>query len=64
MNARKNHLYMLSFTFYILHCASPLLAQTGTCEQSTGEAYLDTGNVRARILNNGGLFWRGSPSTG
>ncbi|MEM8486878.1 MAG: T9SS type A sorting domain-containing protein [Bacteroidota bacterium] len=36
-------------------------AQTGTCEPALGEAYLDAGNVRARILNNGGLFWRGSP---
>ncbi|MBO6574352.1 MAG: T9SS type A sorting domain-containing protein [Rhodothermales bacterium] len=34
---------------------------TGTCQRSIGEAYLDVGNVRARILNNGGLFWRGSP---
>jgi hypothetical protein len=25
-------------------------------------AYLDAGNVRARILNNGGLFWRGNPN--
>lgn len=34
---------------------------TGTCEPSIGEAYLDIGNVRARITNNGNLFWRGSP---
>jgi hypothetical protein len=33
----------------------------GTCQPSLGEAYLDVGNVRARILNNGNLFWRGSP---
>ncbi|MEM8488317.1 MAG: T9SS type A sorting domain-containing protein [Bacteroidota bacterium] len=37
------------------------VAQTGTCEPALAEAYLDAGNVRARILNNGGLFWRGSP---
>ncbi len=37
------------------------VAQTGTCEGSLGQAFLDAGNVRARIPNNGGLFWRGSP---
>ena len=36
-------------------------AQTGDCDQALGEAFLDAGNTRARILNNGGLFWRGSP---
>lgn len=33
----------------------------GTCDPSIGEALLDVGNVRARILNNGNFFWRGSP---
>ncbi|MEM8486872.1 MAG: T9SS type A sorting domain-containing protein [Bacteroidota bacterium] len=37
------------------------IAQTGNCEPAFAEAYLDAGNVRARILNNGSLFWRGSP---
>jgi len=32
------------------------------CEQSIGEAYLDINNVRARIPNNGNLFWRGNPN--
>ena len=36
-------------------------AQTGNCPRSQGEAYLDAGNVRARILNNGALFYRGEP---
>ena len=41
---------------------SPALAQTtGTCAPAEAEAYLDINNVRARILNNGGLFWRGDP---
>ena len=31
----------------------------GTCEPALADAYLDAGNVRARILNNGNLFWRG-----
>ena len=37
-------------------------AQVGNCTPALGEAYLDINNVRARILNNGNLFWRGHPS--
>ena len=38
-------------------------AQTvGSCEPAIGEAYLDINNVRARIMNNGNLFWRGNPN--
>ena len=33
----------------------------GTCPRSQGEAYLDVNNVRARIVNTGGLFYRGEP---
>ena len=36
-------------------------AQVGACSEPLGEAYLDINNVRARILNNGNLFWRQSP---
>ena len=36
-------------------------AQVSNCERSLGEAFLDVNNVRARILNNGGLFYRGEP---
>ena len=37
-------------------------AQTiSTCDRALGEAYLDVNNVRARILNTGGLFYRGEP---
>ncbi|GMQ82130.1 MAG: hypothetical protein BMS9Abin05_1573 [Rhodothermia bacterium] len=41
---------------------SGLAQQIGTCPRSLGEAYLDANNVRARILNTGGLFYRGQPS--
>lgn len=34
----------------------------GTCSPGVGEAQLDVGNVRARLLNNGNLFWQGSPA--
>lgn len=41
---------------------SPLTrADGGTCPRSTGEAYLDVNDVRARILTTGGLFYRGEP---
>ncbi len=41
---------------------APVHAQTtGTCAPAEAEAYLDVNNVRARILNNGALFWRGDP---
>ena len=33
----------------------------GTCERSLAEQYLDINNVRARIVNTGGLFYRGEP---
>ncbi len=36
--------------------------KVGTCTSPLGESYLDIGNVRARLFNNGNLFWRGSPS--
>ena len=36
-------------------------AQVGNCEPGTAEAELDFGDVRARLFNNGNLFWGGSP---
>ncbi|MFT5143681.1 MAG: hypothetical protein ACI84D_002311 [Thalassolituus oleivorans] len=32
-----------------------------SCPTGLAEAYLDINNVRARLLNDGMLFWRGSP---
>lgn len=34
----------------------------GDCLTPIAEKYLNANNVSARILNNGGLFWRGEPS--
>ena len=34
---------------------------TGSCSRALGEQFLDINNVRARILNTGGLFYRGEP---
>ncbi len=39
----------------------PIEFVTGSCERALGEAYLDINNVRARILNTGGLFYRSQP---
>ncbi len=47
----------LLFTPYLAHAQS-----TGNCTPALGEAFLDINNVRARILNNGSLFWRGTPN--
>ena len=36
---------------------------TIVCAPATAEAFLDVGNVRAKIMNNGGLFWNGGSDT-
>lgn len=33
------------------------------CDEITAESFLDIGNVRAKIMNNGGLFWKGGANT-
>ncbi|MBL7977501.1 MAG: hypothetical protein JNN12_04110 [Bacteroidetes Order II. Incertae sedis bacterium] len=43
----------------------PMLASAqtpGTCVTGKAEQYLDINNVRARLLNTGGLFWNGDPN--
>ncbi len=47
---------------FALGFAPMAFAQTGSCVPSTGDAYLDINNVRARIPNNGNLFWRSDPN--
>ncbi|MFQ5570308.1 MAG: hypothetical protein ACE5G0_11575 [Rhodothermales bacterium] len=56
---RKIGLFLL--LAFLLGLATEAQAQTGSCQPALGEAFLDINNVRARILNNGNLFWRGSP---
>lgn len=51
----------LGLLLVLLFCPVDVRAQTGTCNEALGEAFLDINNVRARILNNGNLFWRGDP---
>lgn len=53
---------ILAALAFLLLVAVPARAQqVGTCSPSLGEGYLDINNVRARILNNGNLFYRGEP---
>jgi hypothetical protein len=60
MHYRKTTLFLLAVVLGLI--AVPAQAQsTGNCEAAIGESFLDINNVRARILNNGNLFWRGSP---
>lgn len=50
---------VLCFAFF----APRAEAQTvGNCVNGKAEKYLDVNNVRARILNVGGLFWNGDPN--
>jgi len=51
--------------FYVVFLISPWLvinpaavAQVGACEEGTAQAILETGNIRARMYNNGPLFWK------
>ena len=53
--------------FAFVFCTQIASAQTdpslvGNCETGKAEACLDVGNVRARLLNTGNLFYRGSPA--
>ena len=45
--------------FVWLAAATAHAQPLGTC--APAEAYLDVNNVRARIFNNGALFWNGGP---
>lgn len=56
--AARRSVLAIAFTVAL---AAPADAQVGSCTAAVGEAYLDVNNVRARILNNGNLFYRGEP---
>ena len=58
---RKISLLLAAVAVGFLSAPVAQAQSVGSCEQAIGEAYLDINNVRARILNNGNLFWRGSP---
>lgn len=42
--------------------AQSTIPAIGDCDPPIDDAYLDVGNVRARIFNSGILFWRGNPN--
>ena len=46
----------------LLGFAEAAAQDVGTCAPATASAYLDVGNVRALLKNDGGLFWDGSTS--
>ncbi|MDZ4700467.1 MAG: T9SS type A sorting domain-containing protein [Rhodothermales bacterium] len=61
-HGRRTLLRLAVIAFAAAALAGIARAQSvGTCSPALGEAYLDVNNVRARILNNGGLFYRGEP---
>ena len=55
----KKALYLLLILYGLYPSVLPAAAQVGTCSESEAEAFLEVGNVRARIFNNGALFWKG-----
>jgi hypothetical protein len=59
---RKISLLLAAVAVGLLSAPATQAQSVGTCEPAIGEAYLDINNVRARILNNGNLFWRGNPN--
>lgn len=58
---RKISLLLAIVAVGLMSAPATQAQSVGSCEQAIGESYLDINNVRARILNNGNLFWRGSP---
>ena len=62
MSKRKCLLSLILLVVLGLGSVFETRAQVGTCPSPQGESYLDINNVRARILNNGNLFWRGPPN--
>ena len=62
MSKRKCLLSLILLVVLGLGSVFETRAQVGTCTSPLGESYLDINNVRARILNNGNLFWRGGPN--
>jgi len=54
--------FFFVFAFLTVLMPSTASAQIGSCSTGLAEADLSAGNVRARIVNTGGQFWRGSPN--
>ena len=52
------YINILALAFSVCLFSLEAQAQIGDCVAAQAEAYLDVGNVRARILNNGALFYR------
>ena len=50
-------LFLLFAVPWSTHAQALTPYSTGSCEPAQAETLLETGNVRARIFNHGGLFW-------
>ena len=53
--------YVIALLSCVLAPVITSYGQTNECPRTQGEGELNVGNVRARVLNNGGLFYRGQP---
>ncbi len=62
MRHSRTALALTTVLLLVVGAGSAEAQKVGTCTSPLGEAYLDIGNVRARLFNNGNLFWRGPPS--
>ena len=58
MQTKLGCLFLIPLFFLTVHSS---YAQTGNCKIGMAEGSLDVNNVRARLVNTGGLFWNGSP---
>ncbi len=57
---KTGYLIVLAALFILLTPGS-VNAQVGACSTGGADEILSTNNVRARIINTGNTFWRGSP---
>jgi hypothetical protein len=55
-------LHLIFFAFFLWITPASFGQNVGNCTTGKAEQYLDANNVRARMLNTGGLFWSGDPN--
>jgi hypothetical protein len=54
--------YSIFLAFFLWITPASYSQTVGNCTTGKAEQYLDANNVRARMLNTGGLFWNGDPN--
>jgi hypothetical protein len=55
-------LYPIFLAFFLWITPASFGQSVGNCTTGRAQQYLDVNNVRARMLNTGGLFWNGDPN--